>query len=106
MMRSKGRRKRKSTARGAAVRLLLPLSRATLESHPRAERVPSAVRESVEQLVVIPAVRAQRFVREVERLEVHVEFLGDLITRRQVDLQARIDEGRFGPERGIVLVLA
>src|SRR6187549_2027010 len=70
------------------------------------DRVTATVREDIQHLVVEAAVRAQRFVRDVERLEVHVELLGDVVARGYVDLQARVHEGRLGTELGIVLVLA
>ena len=43
---------------------------------------------------------------DVLDLAKHAEVLVDVIARRQVELEARIDEGRFGTELSGILVLA
>src|SRR5690606_17391564 len=80
-------------------------SLAHLHPEAHAQRVATSVCEHVEELIVVASVRAQRFVRDVQRLEEHIELLGQLIARGHVDLQARIHERGFGAELGVVLVL-
>src|SRR3546814_917523 len=42
---------------------------------------------------------------QVQRLEEHVDLLGELIARAEVDLQVRVLEGRLGAERAGILIL-
>src|SRR5205809_203451 len=81
------------------------LRRPGLEADAASQRVASAIRVGIEQLVVEATVRALRLVRDVQRLEVHVDLLGDLIARGEVDLQARINERGLGAKRRVVLTL-
>src|SRR3546814_4194028 len=50
------------------------------------------VGEHVEQLVAVPSVRALDLIGQVQRLEEHVDLLGELIARAEVDLQVRSEE--------------
>src|SRR3546814_14257223 len=63
------------------------------------------VGEHVEQLVAVPSVRALDLIGQVQRLEEHVDLLGELIARAEVDLQVRVLEGRLGAERAGILIL-
>src|SRR6185436_18713556 len=47
----------------------------------------------------------QRVIGDIERFQVHVEIVRELITRGDVYLQARIHERRLGTKRRVVLVL-
>src|SRR5689334_10349002 len=76
-----------------------------LEPDSGSQRVTASVVVGVEQLVVETTMRAQRLVREVQRLEVRVDVLRDLIARGEVNLQARVHERGLGTERRVVLVL-
>src|SRR5471030_1629988 len=64
-----------------------------------------AIIEHVEQLVVEAPMRALLVVVDVLDFAKHAEMLVDVIARRQIELEARIDEGRLGTELAGVLVL-
>src|SRR5690242_9086754 len=69
-------------------------------SHPEVEpqRVPPSEVDHIEHLLLEAPVRAERLVREVQGLEVHIEVREESVARAEVDGRARVDERRLRAE--------
>src|SRR5690606_4160660 len=78
---------------------------ASSEAETHARRVAATEREHVEQLIVVAPVCAHGVVRDVECFEEHVQLIGDLVARADVDLQPLVHERRLRTEGREVLRL-